>query len=148
MALKAAARRLLVHQDNGYEEWGVGGSVNLDPGALGRGPSLRMQSSWGASGSGMDRLWSQRSTADLARSAHAAGAGLFDAELGYCLDALGGLLTPYAHVASSGQGTRTYGLGGRLQVERSLRVELVGERRERTAAQSGHALKLRSTLYW
>ena len=148
VALKAEARRLLVHQDNGYEEWGVGGSVNLDPGALGRGPSLRMQSSWGASGSGMDRLWSQRSTADLARSAHAAGAGLFDAELGYCLDALGGLLTPYAHVASSGQGTRTYGLGGRLQVERSLRVELVGERRERTAAQSGHALKLRSTLYW
>ena len=148
LALKAEARRLLVHQDNGYEEWGVGGSVNLDPGALGRGPSLRMQSSWGASGSGMDRLWSQRSTADLARSAHAAGAGLFDAELGYGLDALGGLLTPYAHVASSGQGTRTYGLGGRLQVERSLRVELVGERRERTAAQSGHALKLRSTLYW
>ena len=148
VALKAEARRLLVHQDNGYEEWGVGGSVNLDPGALGRGPSLRMQSSWGASGSGMDRLWSQRSTADLAQSARAAGAGLFDAELGYGLDALGGLLTPYAHVASSGQGTRTYGLGGRLQVERSLRVELVGERRERAAAQSGHALKLRSTLYW
>ena len=147
LALQATARRLLVHQANGYEEWGVGGSLSLDPGALGRGPTLRMQSSWGAT-SGMDRLWSQRSAADLARSAQAAGAGLFDAELGYGLDALGGLLTPYAHVASSGQGTRTYGLGGRLQVERSLRVDLVGERRERTAARAGHELKLRSTLYW
>ena len=147
LALQATARRLLVHQANGYEEWGVGGSLSLDPGALGRGPSLRMQSSWGAT-SGMDRLWSQRSAADLARSAQAAGAGLFDAELGYGLDALGGLLTPYAHVASSGQGPRTYGLGGRLQVERSLRVDLVGERRERTAARAGHELKLRSTLYW
>ena len=147
LALQATARRLLVHQANGYEEWGVGGSLSLDPGALGRGPSLRMQSSWGAT-SGMDRLWSQRSAADLARSTQAAGAGLFDAELGYGLDALGGLLTPYAHVASSGQGTRTYGLGGRLQVERSLRVDLVGERRERRAARAGHELKLRSTLYW
>ena len=147
LALQATARRLLVHQANGYEEWGVGGSLSLDPGALGRGPSLRMQSSWAAT-SGMDRLWSQRSAADLARSTQAAGAGLFDAELGYGLDALGGLLTPYAHVASSGQGTRTYGLGGRLQVERSLRVDLVGERRERTAARAGHELKLRSTLYW
>ena len=147
LELKATARRLLVHQANGYEEWGVGGSLSLDPGALGRGPSLRMQSSWGAT-SGMDRLWSQRSAADLARSTQAAGAGLFDAELGYGLDALGGLLTPYARVASSGRDTRTYGLGGRLRVERSLRVDLVGERRERTAAQSGHELKLRSTLYW
>ena len=148
LALQATARRLLVHQANGYKEWGVGGSVNLDPGALGRGPSLRMQSSWGASGSGMDRLWSQRSTADLARSTQADRGDLFDAELGYGLDALGGLLTPYAHVASSGQGTRTYGLGGRLQVERSLHIALVGERRERTASRPGHALKLRSTLYW
>ena len=147
LALQATARRLLVHQANGYEEWGVGGSLSLDPGALGRGPSLRMQSSWGAT-SGMDRLWSQRSAADLAQSTQAAGAGLFDAELGYGLDALGGLLTPYAHVASSGQGPRTYGLGGRLQVERSLRVDLVGERRERRAARAGHELKLRSTLYW
>ena len=147
LALQATARRLLVHQANGYEEWGVGGSLSLDPGALGRGPSLRMQSSWAAT-SGMDRLWSQRSAADLARSTQAAGAGLFDAELGYGLDALGGLLTPYAHVASSGQGTHTYGLGGRLRVEQSLRVDLVAERRERTASRAGHELKLRSTLYW
>ena len=112
VALQATARRLLMHQASGYEEWGVGGSLNIDPGALGRGPSLRLHSSWGAAGSGMDRLWSQRSAADLARSTQAAEAGLFDAELGYGLDALGGLLTPYARIASSGQGTHTYGVGG------------------------------------
>ena len=147
VALQATARRLLVHQANGYEEWGVGGSLNIDPGALGRGPSLRLHSSWGTATSGMDRLWSQRSAAGLARSAQAAEAGLFDAELGYGLDALGGLLTPYARVAS-GRDTHTYGLGGRLRVEQSLRVDLVAEHRERTAARAGHELKLRSTLYW
>ena len=147
VALKATARRLLVHQASGYEEWGVGGSLNIDPGALGRGPSLRLHSSWGAAGSGMDRLWSQRSAADLAQSTQTAEAGLFDAELGYGLDALGGLLTPYARIAS-GRDTHTYGVGGRLRVEQSLRVDLVAERRERTTARAGHELKLRSTLYW
>ena len=147
VALKATARRLLVHQASGYEEWGVGGSLNIDPGALGRGPSLRLHSSWGAAGSGMDRLWSQRSAADLAQSTQTAEAGLFDAELGYGLDALGGLLTPYARIAS-GRDTHTYGVGGRLRVDQSLRVDLVAERRERTTARAGHELKLRSTLYW
>ena len=148
VALQATARRLLVHQANGYEEWGLGGSFNIDPGALGRGPSLRMHSSWGTATSGMDRLWSQRSAADLAQSTQATEAGLFDAELGYGLDALGGLLTPYTRIASSGRDTHTYGLGGRLRVEQSLRVDLVAERRERTATRAGHELKLRSTLYW
>ena len=147
VALQATARRLLVHQANGYEEWGVGGSLNIDPGALGRGPSLRMRAAWGAATSGMDRLWAQRTAADLAQSTQAAGAGLFNAELGYGLDALGGLLTPYARVAS-GRDTHTYGLGGRLRVEQSLRVDLVTERRERIATRAGHELKLRSTLYW
>ena len=147
VALQATAWRLLVHQATGYEEWGVGGSLNIDPGALGRGPSLRMHSSWGTAASGMNRLWSQRSAADLTQSTQATEAGLFDAELGYGLDALGGLLTPYAHIAS-GRDTHTYGVGGRLRVEQSLRVDLVAERRERTTAWSSHEFKLRSTLYW
>ena len=136
-----------MHQATGYEEWGVGGSLNIDPGALGRGPSLRMHSSWGTATSRMNRLWSQRSAADLTQSTQATEAGLFDAELGYGLDALGGLLTPYAHIAS-GRDTHTYGVGGRLRVEQSLRVDLVAERRERTTAWSRHEFKLRSTLYW
>ena len=147
VALQATARRLLVHQATGYEEWGVGGSLNIDPGTLGRGPSLRMHSSWGIATSGMDRLWSQRSAADLTQSTQTAEAGLFDAELGYGLDALGGLLTPYARIAS-GRDTHTYGVGGRLRVEQSLRVDLVAERRERTTARSSHEFKLRSILYW
>ena len=147
VALRVTARQLLVHQANGYEEWGLGGSLNIDPGALGRGPSLRMRSSWGSATSGMDRLWSQRSAADLVRSTQAAEASLFDAELGYGLDALGSLLTPYARIAS-GRDAHTYGLGGRMRVDQSLRVDLVAERRERTATRAGHELKLRSTLYW
>ena len=141
VALQATARRLLAHQASGYEEWGLGGSLNIDPGALGRGPALRMRSSWGAAGSGMDRLWSQRNAADLAQSTQAAGASLFDAELGYGLDALGGLLTPYARIAS-GRDAHTYGVGGRLRVEQSWRVDVVAERRERAMGRSSHEFKL------
>ena len=64
-----------------------------------------------------------------------------DDEETFTVDALGGLLTPYARIAS-GRDTHTYGVGGRL------RVDLVAECRERTTAQAAHEFKLRSTLYW
>ena len=52
-----------------YEEWGVGGSLQLDPGRLGRGLSLRLDSGWGATASGADALWQRQDTA-LARPEH------------------------------------------------------------------------------
>ena len=40
LTVEANARKLVAHEDSGYEEWGAGGSVRLDPGASGRGLSL------------------------------------------------------------------------------------------------------------
>ena len=71
------ARVLLAHEDSGYEEWGLGGSLRLDPGAAGRGASLDLRSSWGAVASGIDGLWSQQTTAGLARGGMESN--LFDA---------------------------------------------------------------------
>ena len=42
LTVEANARKLIAHEDSGYEEWGAGGSVRLDPGASGRGLSLSL----------------------------------------------------------------------------------------------------------
>ena len=147
LTVKTTVRRLLIHQDSGYEEWGVGGSFGFSTGASGRGLALRLRSSYGDAASGVDRFWSQHRTTPQAGSYPAGRGGLFNAEVGYGLGALGGLLTPYADMAS-GRGTRTYGLGGRLRLEPSLSLELAGGRRETTAAPPGHELRLRGTLHW
>ena len=93
-------------RDSRYREWGLGGSINFDPGASERGLSLRLRSSWGAASSGINRLYSQRSTVGMARNPYVNSAGIFDAELRYGMDAPGGrgLLTPYADFAFSGRG--------------------------------------------
>ena len=42
LTVEANARKLIAHEDSGYEEWGAGGSVRLDPDASGRGLSLTL----------------------------------------------------------------------------------------------------------
>ena len=147
LTVKTTVRRLLLHQDSAYEEWGVGGSFDFGLGASGRGLALRLRSSYGDAASGVGRFWSPRRLPRAGGDPGGRG-GLFNAEVGYGLGALGGLLTPYADIGASGRGTRTYGLGGRLRVEPSLRLELAGGRRETTAAPPGHELRLRGTLHW
>ena len=136
LTVKTTVRRLLLHQDSAYEEWGVGGSFDFGLGASGRGLALRLRSSYGDAASGVGRFWSPRRLPRAGGDPGGRG-GLFNAEVGYGLGALGGLLTPYADIGASGRGTRTYGLGGRLRVEPSLRLELAGGRRETTAAPPG-----------
>ena len=147
LTIEATGRRLLVHQDRGYDEWGVGGSLRLNPGALGRGLGLRLRSSYGAAASGVDRFWSPHRTS-YAGNSSAGRSGLFNAELGYGMRALGGLVTPYADVGLSGRSARTYGLGWRLRVDPSLRLALTGNRRTSAATLPTHELRLRGTLHW
>ena len=47
VTMEAKARALLAHEDGGYEEWGVGGYLHLDPSAAEQGFWLRLDSSWG-----------------------------------------------------------------------------------------------------
>ena len=59
LTMELSVRGLLAHSESEYEEWGVSGSVRLDPGADGRGLSVRLGSARGASSGGAERLWSQ-----------------------------------------------------------------------------------------
>ena len=113
LTLTVGGRGLLLHESAAFREWGVGGSLQLDPGTPGRGAALRVAPSWGATG-GMSAatLWALPDAARLA--AHAAdqsqpGARL-TAELSFGLDAPGesGALTPYAGVTVAGGDTLTW----------------------------------------
>ena len=147
---EARARTLLAHEDGGYEEWGVGGSVQFDPGRFGRGLSLRLDSGWGITDSGTAALWQRQSTAGLAMQHDRSARGQVRAEWGYGLDVpwTGGILTPYSSVELAGGGHRTLRLGWRFELGQALNLSLDGERRVTAHAAPEHGLMLRTTLPW
>lgn len=151
-------RRLLVHEQSGYEEWGVDGSIQLNSGGsgVGRGLSLGLRPSLGSTVSNLTRLWASGATG-LTPTGYGYGNGnrRLDAEVGYGLDALGGrgVFTPYAGLVMMDQqapavfgssrmpgpgalvqqqipyrGTHGYHVGGRLNLGRGLMASVEGGR--------------------
>ena len=140
------ARGLLAHADDDYEEWGVSGSVRLAPGEGGRGLSMRLGSSWGAPAGGAEGLWNGRGAAGLIGSGEFNPRARLDAEVGYGLDGMGGLLTPYGGVSLS-EAIQSYRVGGRFRLGERLSMSLEGERRE-GADDVDHGLALQGSLRW
>ena len=105
LTVEATARSLLAHEDGGYEEWGLSGSLQLDPGRLGRGLSLRLASGWGLTDSGTDDVMAatNRLGPDAGGRDRPPGAGS-KSEWAYGLDVprTHGLLTPYGSVEMAG----------------------------------------------
>ena len=149
LTLETRARTLLAHEDGGYEEWGLSGSLSLDPGRPGRGLALRLDSGWGSTNSGTEALWRRQTTAGLAPQHERAAQGRIRAEWGYGLDVpwTHGLLTPYGSLELSG-GSRALRLGWRFELGRSLSLDLAGERLETAHTRPEHGLMLRTTLPW
>ena len=116
LTVEGRVRGLLTHSDSGFKEWGASGLVRLDPGISGRGLSFSVAPVWGAALGGVQRLWSEGLTQDLAPDdAFEAEAGL-QAELGYGLrPPVGrGVLTPYAGFSTAGDGDeRNWRIGAR-----------------------------------
>ena len=122
LTTEVRARGLLSHGAGGYEEWGLSASVAYAPGSGGRGLTLRAGSSWGASTSGAERLWSQAAGLSPGGGFEPGGAG-FEAEAAWGLDAPRGLLTPYTGVAVSGN-AETWRAGARWKPGAATEVSL------------------------
>ena len=151
LTLSAGGEGLLVHEEEGFREWGAGGSLRFDPGAPGRGLALSVAPSWGVASSGAGRLWALPDAASLAPAAVPPSPGArLAAELSYGLDAPGGAgaLTPYAGVALAADGARTWRVGTRLRLDSGLAVSLQGTRAEPVSAAARHTLALAATLSW
>ncbi len=151
LTAEVGARTLVAHAGR-MQEWGVSGFVQLDPGADGRGPSLRVAPTWGESQSGLSRLWDEGTAA---RAVHG-GPGprprneRLDAELGWGLTAFGGagLLTPYGGTSFAGAGERSFRLGGRLALGNAFGVSLEGTRSEGASGKSAHGVVLVGEIGW
>ena len=144
LTLEARGRALLAHGGDA-EEWGVGGALRVAPGSGGLGLSLALSPSWGAADSGLARLWSADATrADTAQRA----GGRLDAEAGYGLRALGGVATPLAGFALSGDRSREWRVGGRLALAEALDLALATSLRETRTGGPDRRIALDLRLRW
>ena len=151
LTVEANARTLIAHEDSGYEEWGAGGSVRLDPGASGRGLSLSLAPVWGTPSSGVERLWSARDAAGLVRDDDFEAERRLEGEVGYGLGAFGerGVVTPYAGLGLAEAGDRTWRAGARWSLAPHLAMSLDGARREPANDDAAeHGVQFRFSLRW
>ena len=151
LTVQAKARGLVAHEAEEAREWGVSGEVRLAPGASGRGLSLTLAPAWGAASSGTERLWGLRDVRGLAADDGVEPGGRVDAEVGYGLAAFGGrgLVTPYAGLALSDAGGRTYRTGARWTLVPHLAMSLEGTRRDPANDDAPeHGVQFRLTLRW
>ena len=151
LTIGAQVRTLVAHEASGYEEWGVSGSVRLDPGASGRGLSLKLAPVWGAPSSGVEHLWSARDAGGLVGTEDFEAGRRLEAELGYgiALSGTKGLLTPYTALSWRQGGARTHRTGARWQLARAAAVDLEWTHEPGTGAKPpANALMLRTQVRW
>ena len=145
LTVSARGRALVAHA-GAAEEWGVSGSARLSP-AGGRGLSVALSPRWGASESGLSRLW-REGVAGRASSFDGSGAGAarLDAELGYGFREGAGLLTPSAGFGY-GDGARLWRVGTRFDLGPALALSVATERRD-GAHDAEHALRIDLRMKW
>ena len=177
LTISVHGRKLVAHEQSDYDEWGLGGSLTLNPQGEGRGLSLGVSPSWGSTASGLARLWAQGATG-LTPNGYGYGYGSrrVDAEVGYGIDALAGrgVFTPYARLVlseqpgpgqfggghfqgpvalmpleTSGQSLHGYHLGGRLNVGSGLRLNVEAGRNAYGAGPApSNSLMLSLSMNW
>ncbi len=146
LTVEGRARTVLAHRGD-YEEWGVSGLVQLDPGAAGLGFALSLQPAWGQTASGVRRLWEAGVTGLAAddQTAHV------KARIAYGIGTMWGgrgVLRPYADVSLSGEGSRRLSVGGRFDIGSSVRMSLEGVHSRPAHGANSHGVFLRGALNW
>ena len=147
LAVEARGRTLAAHEGD-VEEWGVSGSARLSPGSGGRGLSLTLSPRWGASESGLARLWDEGMTGRASSDADTDAARL-EAEVGYGYGfwERSGVMTPHAGFDYEESGARRWRLGTRFTFGPDLAVGLQAERKEGPATPE-HGVGLELRLRW
>ena len=121
LTIEVSARGLVTHEDRDFEQWGVSGQIRFDPGADGRGLSMRLDSAWEASSGSAEQLWAEYSGG--ISSENDDPKGRLDAEVGYGFVAGRGLLTPYVGMEFS-EGGEGWRAGARWQLGPAFDVSL------------------------
>ena len=155
VTMEARARWLAAHEASGYEEWGVSGSVRVDPGERGRGLSLTLAPTVGAAASGTGTLWSAADARGLAPGGTFEPESRLEGELGYGMALFGDRFTgmPNLGFGLSGAGARDYRIGWRLtsavRGDPGFEVNLDATRRESANDnEPEHGVMLRGAIRW
>ena len=154
LSIEAKARMLVAHADSNYEEWGASASVRLDPGADGRGLSLSLVPTIGASSSAAERLWGAQDARALAPGGDFEAARGLQGEMGYGLALPGGRFTgtPNLGFGMSDGGARDYRIGWRLapalEGDPGFEMSLDAARREPANDDAEHGVMLRGLMRW
>ena len=152
MALKVHG--LAVHDEDGYDEWGVSGQLRLVPGHAGRGLSASFTPSYGVDPGGTERLWALPDAHALSGNEEAAPSNRLDTEFGYGLPVFGGGFTGTPNVGFGlSEAARDYRIGWRLTPAAAnasgFEVNLDAVRREAANDNDAeHGVMLRSLLRW
>ena len=143
---EASGRALLLHSDEGYEEWSVAGLLRVSPGADGRGLSFALEPALGAAASGAARLWQDEPFPSP--TGEWKPEGRVALSIGYGLPAFepAGRLTPRGRMTFNDDGSRHYGAGFDLTLGPNFVLGV--QSAHRFDGNSEHALKLTSTLRW
>ena len=149
ITIEGTIRKLVAHDDTGYEEWGASGAIRIDPGTAGRGLSLTIAPTWGNAASEAEQLWSAGNAEGLVRDDDFKAESRLDAELGYRVGAPHGLgvITPYTALTLSDGNNRTWRAGARWKVSDTTGLSLEGAREERGGDETpSDALMLRASV--
>ena len=142
MSLEARGRALLTGLE-GYEEWGVGVILQIDPQIRGEGLSLRVAPAWGDASGGARELW-ERGVDGMRRDGADPLGGRLDAEMSYGLRGFNG--TPYGGLLLADDGWRAYSGGVRYDLGGGLGLRMEVTRRESAMGPPEHAIGLRGRL--
>ena len=135
--------RMLVTGREGYEEWGVGGVLMIDPGRRGEGLSIRVSPSYGEAASGLNELWERGVSGPLHDRARL-GRTNVDGEVAWGVAGFRG--TPYSGFLLAGGGHRAFSSGLRYDVGSGLGVRIEGTRRESGPGSPRHTVGVRGRL--
>ena len=144
LGLTAESRgRFVISARDGYEEWGVGGTLMFDPATRGQGLSIRVAPSYGDHLSGVNQLW-ERGVTD-AVGGHGLGMGPnVDGEVAYGIAGFHG--TPYSGFYLGQSGTRAFSSGVRYELGSGVGLRLEGARRESGLGAARHTVGIRGRV--
>ena len=130
VTVEGTVRTLVVHEDEGYREWGASGVIRYGRVASDRGLSLSLSPAWGNTSSASNRLWSARDASLLSNAGSFAAAGRLEAEMGYGMDLLGtgDVFTPFATLSLEEEGRRRVRTGAMWKVAQGAALSIEGTR--------------------
>ena len=149
LTAEASGRWLLAHEDAAYREWGASATVRVDPGTSGRGLSLSLQPSWGATATGgADRLWSLQDARGLASGGYGMDDGMrLATDVGWTFDWFRGkgAMRPFLGMRTAGP-ARDWRAGVAWHRGQHLEFGFETTRRESPTEPPDHGIELR--LEW